>query len=219
MLGRRLIWAVALAAFVALSAAAIASSPRPYVRLGGYWIDEHEKYGWDYFGAAPGGREGKGPHGTQRPCIAVSALSREGRSLRVSESEICYGTPQYLTARSEPLIVAKTVFATDAGAATAFGVAASHAARYLKVRFEDDSRTVRLRELNPLQARKLGLRPFRHAGFVVRGNRCINQVSVLNRDREVLWDSGSGLCGSERPSGRSQPLRIVHKRSRISYRR
>lgn len=197
MVRRRLIWAVALAGFMALSTAAVASAPRPYVRLGGYWIDKHEKYGWDYFGVAPGGREGKGPHGAQRPCIAVSALIREGKSLRVSESEVCYGTPHYMTANSEPLIVTKTVFATDEGAATAFGVAASHAARYLKLTLGDGFRTVRLHELNPLQAQKTHLRPFRHAGFLMRGNWCIEQILVLNKGRNVLWDSGSEECPPE----------------------
>ncbi len=208
MLRRGLIWAVALAAVMALAAAAVASAPRPYVWLGGYWIDKHEKYGWNYFAQRPGPPEGNGPHGSQRPCIAVSALTREGRFLQVSESEICYGTPGYLMAKSEPLIVSKTVFANDSGSATAFGVAASHAARYLKLTLDDGYRTVRLHELNPLQAQKTGLRPFRHAGFLMRGYWCIEQIVVLNEAKKVLWDSGSEECTGSRVnrswSGRPQ---------------
>jgi hypothetical protein len=183
-----------LGVFVSLSALASGGAPRPYVWLGGYWIDKHDKYGWAYFAQKPGPSESSGPHGGQRPCIAVSALTREGRSLRVSESELCYGRPQFLTAKSEPLIVSKTVFADDRGAATAFGVAASHSARYLKLSLGSRSRTIRLHELNPVQAKKTGLRPFRHAGFVLRGQWCIEQVTLLNGARNVLWDSGSGEC-------------------------
>ena len=184
--------------------AAIAGAQRPYVWLGGYWIDKHEKYGWSYYAHRPGPPEGSGPHGSQRPCIAVSALTREGRSLRVSESEFCYGTPGFLDARSEPLIVSKTIFANDQGAATAFGVAASDAARYLKLTLDDGYRTVPLHELNSVQARKARLKPFRHAGFLMRGNWCIERIVVLNRTQNVLWDSGSGDCTPDERVGRWQ---------------
>ena len=201
----KLLAAVAMGVVVALSAAASAAAPRPYVLLGGYWIDKHEKYGWAYYAQRPGPPEGAGPHGGQRPCIAVSALTREGRYLRVSESEFCYGIPGFLKAESEPLIVTKTIFANDSGSATAFGVAASHAARYLKLTLGDGHRTVRLHELNPLQARKTGLRPFRHAGFLMRGSWCIEQILVLNRAKNVLWDSGSEECPSEDAVEHRQP--------------
>jgi hypothetical protein len=186
--------AAILEMLIALSAAATAAAPRPYVWLGGYWIDEHQKYGWSYFAQRPGPPEGTGPHGAQRPCIAVVALTREGHSLGVRDSEFCYGTPHFLSARSEPLIVSNSVFSNDKGSATAFGVAASHAARYLKLTLDDGSRTIRLRELNPLQARKTGLRPFRHAGFLMRGQWCIEQIVVLNQEKEVLWDSDAEAC-------------------------
>jgi hypothetical protein len=124
----------------------------------------------------------------------VVALFREGRSLGVRDSEFCYGTPHFLSARSEPLIVSNSVFSNDKGSATAFGVAASHAARYLKLTLDDGYRTIRLRELNPLQARKTGLRPFRHVGFLMRGQWCIEQIVVLNQEKEVLWDSGAEAC-------------------------
>lgn len=189
----------------ALSAAAAADAPRPYVWLGGYWIDDHQKYGWAYYAQRPGPPEGEGTHGGQRPCISVSALTREGRSLRVSESELCYGTPHFLSAKSEPLIVAKTVFSNDKGSATAFGVAASHAARYLKLTLDRGFRTIHLRELNEYQARKTRLRPFRHAGFIVRGEWCIEQIVVLNAAKETLWDSGSEPCIPEEPAARWQP--------------
>lgn len=192
----------ALGILIALAVPATAAAPRPYVGLGGYWIDKHEKYGWAYFAQRPGPPEGDGPHGAQRPCIAVSALIREGRSLQVSESEFCYGTPQYLVANSEPLIVTKTIYSNEKGSATAFGVAASHAARYLKLTLGHGYRTVRLHELNPVQARNTGLRPFRHAGFLMRGQWCIKQVVVLNEGGKVLWDSGSEECPPGESAGR-----------------
>ncbi len=196
--------AVVLGIVLTLSAAATAAAPRPYVVLGGYWIDKHEKYGWAYFAERPGPPEGSGPHGSQRPCISVSAYTREGRSLRASENELCYGTPQFLTAKGEPLIVAKTVLASRRGSTTAFGVAASHAARYLRLTLADGHRTIRLHKLNPIQAQKTRLRPFRHAGFLMRGQWCIEQIVVLNGAEEVLWDSGSEACDIEKPAARWQ---------------
>lgn len=193
----RLLAAAVLGILLALSAAATATAPRPYVWLGGYWIDAHQKYGWGYFAQRPGPPEGTGPRGGQRPCISVAAATREGSSLRVSESEFCYGIPHFLSAKAEPLIVGKSVFATDKGSATAFGVAASHAARYLKLTLDHGYRTIRLHELNPIQARKTRLRPFRHAGFLMRGDWCIEQVVVLNGAKEVLWDNGSEPCEPE----------------------
>ncbi len=200
----RLMAVAILGVFIALTDVATAAAPRPYVWLGGYWIDKHEKYGWDYFARKSGPSENRDSHGAQRPCISVSALTREGRSLRVSESEFCYGIPQFLTAKSEPLIVTKTIYSNDSGSATAFGVAASHAARYLKLALDDGYRTIRLRELNPLQAQKTGLRPFRHAGFLMRGEWCIVQIVVLNRAKKVLWDSGLEGCQPEGTVGRQQ---------------
>lgn len=200
----RLAAIVILGVFIALTAVATAAAPRPYVWLGGYWIDKHEKYGWNYFARKSGPSEDRDSHGAQRPCISVSALTREGGSLRVSESEFCYGTPQFLSAKSEPLIVAKTIYSNDSGAATAFGVAASHAARYLKLALADGYRTIPLHELNPLQAQKSGLRPFSHAGFLMRGDWCIVQVVVLNREKKVLWNSDPEACPSEGSAGRRQ---------------
>jgi hypothetical protein len=104
--------------------------------------------------------------------------------------------PHFLTAKSEPLIVAKTIDSDDSGSVTAYGVAAAHAARYLKLTLEDGQRTIRLRELNPIQAQKTGLRPFRHAGFLMRGQWCIEQIAVLNEAEEVLWASDSEACDS-----------------------
>lgn len=193
------------AILIALSAAATASAVRPYVWLGGYWIDGHQKYGWSYFAQRPGPPEGTGPHGGQRPCISVAAATREGSSLRVSDSEFCYGIPHFLSARSEPLIVSNTVFSNDKGSATAFGVAASHAGRYLKLKLDHGYRTIRLHELNPFQARKTRLRPFRHAGFLMRGDWCIEQVVVLNEAKKVLWDSVSEPCAVEDVAGRWRP--------------
>jgi hypothetical protein len=190
---------------LALSVAATAAAPRPYVLLGGYWIDEHKKYGWAYFAQRPGPPEGIGPHGAQRPCISISALIREGQSLRVRESELCYGIPHFLTATGEPLIVAKEIYSNHRGSVKAFGVAASHAARYLKLTLDHGYRTIRLRELNPIQARKTRLRPFRHAGFLMRGQWCIEQIVVLNGAKKVLWDSGSEACTPEKAAGRWQP--------------
>lgn len=191
--------AVSLGILIALYSAATAAAPRPYVSLGGYWIDEHDKYGWAYFAQRPGSPEGDGPHGGQRPCIAVSAFIREGRSLRVSESELCYGLPQYLSAKSEPLIVTKGIFADERGSATAVGVAAASAARYLKITLADGTRVVRLQRLNKVQAQKVRLRPFRHAGFLLRGDWCIEQLVILNESRNILWDSGSEECRSGEP--------------------
>jgi hypothetical protein len=84
-------------------------------------------------------------------------------------------------------------------------VAASHAARYLELTLDQGYRTIRLRKLNPFQAHKIGLRPFRHAGFLIRGQWCIEQVVVLNEARKVLWDSGSETCASEESAERWQP--------------
>lgn len=202
----RLLAMVILGILLALSTAATAAHrPYPSVWLGGYWIDANQKYGWAYFAQRPGPPEGSGPHGGQRPCISVLGATREGSSLRVSENEFCYGTPHFLSARAEPLIVGKTVFSTDKGSATAFGVAASHAARYLKLTLDDGYRTVRLHELNPVQARKARLRPFRHAGFLMRGDWCIEQIVVLNGAKQILWDSGSEPCEPEEAAGRWQP--------------
>lgn len=196
---------VVLGTLLALSTAATAATPRPYVPLGGYWIDKHEKYGWAYFAQRPGPPEGTGPHGAQRPCISVSALTREGQSLRVGESELCYGAPHYLTAKSEPLIVTKRIYSNNSGSVTAFGVAASHAARYLKLTLDHGHRTIRLHRLNQIQARKTGLRSFRHAGFLMRGQWCIEQIVVLNGTKRVLWDSGAEACTPEEAAGRWQP--------------
>lgn len=195
---------VILGIVLTLSAVATAAAPRPYVFLGGYWIDKHDKYGWAYFTERPGPPEGSGPHGAQRPCISVAAFTREGSSLRSSESELCYGTPQFLTARSEPLIVSKSVLATEKGSTVAFGVAAPNAARYLRLTLKNGYRTVPLHKLNPVQARKTRLRPFRHVGFLMRGQWCIQQIVVLNEAKEVLWDSSSDACSPEEPAARWQ---------------
>jgi hypothetical protein len=188
--------AVVLSILVAFaSASAFASSgPRPYVRLGGYWIDKHHKHAWAFFALRPGPPEGVGPHGAQRPCLAVAAATREYTNLRVTESEFCYGIPGYLGARKEPLIVTNTVFANDSGSATAFGVAASPDARKLKLTLGRGYRTVQLHELNRFQARKSRLRPFRYAGFLMRGRWCIKQYEVLDESSEVLWTSGLESC-------------------------
>jgi len=206
--------AAIVGAVVALASAATAAAPHPYVWLGGHWIDK--KHGWSYFAQKPPPPEGAGPHGSQRPCIAVSSLIREGRSLRVSETELCYGAPQYLSAKSEPLIVTKTIFANDDGAATAVGVAASHAARYLKLVLKDRTLTIRLHELNRIQARKIGVKPFRHAGFVLRGEWCIAQVLVLNTAKAVLWDSGSGECPAESANRRAMQRPLPALRTKAS---
>ena len=195
---------VVLGIALVLAAAATAAAPRPYVVLGGYWIDKQEKHGWAYFAERPGPPAGKGPHGSQRPCIAVAAYTREGRSLWASESELCYGAPQFLTAKGEPLIVAKSILSSGQGSTTAFGVAAPHAARFLRLTLADGYRAIRLHELNPIQARKTRLRPFRHAGFLMRGRWCIQQIVVLNAAREPLWDSGSQACDVEEPASRWQ---------------
>jgi hypothetical protein len=194
-----------LGILLVMSISATAAAPRSYVWLGGYWIDEHQKYGWSYFVQRPGPPEGTGSHGGQRPCISVAAVTREGSSLRVNDNEFCYGIPHFLSAESEPLIVNNTVFSNDKGSATAFGVAASHAARYLKLTLDHGYRTIRLHELNPAQARKTRLRPFRHAGFLMRGHWCIEQFVVLNGAKKVLWDSGSEPCGLEEAAGRWRP--------------
>jgi hypothetical protein len=65
-------------------------------------------------------------------------------------------------------------------------VAASHAARYLKLILEDGYRTIRLRELNEFQARKTRLRPFRYGGFLMRGQWCFRQIVVLNQAKDAL---------------------------------
>jgi hypothetical protein len=179
-----------------------AGAPRPYVVLGGYWIDENQKYGWAYFAERPGPPEGTGLHGAQRPCIAVNAYIWESGLLRLNGNELCYGSPHFLTATNEPLIVANEVFATAKGTATAFGVAAAPAARSLRIIFDSGGRTLRLRRLNPAQARKTRLRPFRHAGFVIRGAYCIKQILVLNKEKKVLWDSGSSDCAPEETAAR-----------------
>jgi len=179
----------------------------PYVWLGGYWIDEHEKYAWSYFAQRPGPPEGRGPHGAQRPCIAVSAIRRESRStLRSSENELCYGSPHFLTAESEPLLVSNTVFATSEGSATAFGVAAAPAARKLRIVFRGGRhRTIALKELNKDQAERIRLRPFRHAGFLLRGDWCIELIVVLNESGHSLWEERSPEpCGTSR-------LRLEHQ--------
>lgn len=169
----------------------------PYVFLGGYWIDQHHKYGWSFFTRRPAPPEGSGPHGAQRPCISVAAIRREFREFAVHESEFCYGTPGFLTAKAEPLIVANTVFSIDKGSATAFGVAASPAARRLRLTLEHGRRTIRLHKLNDFQARKARLRPFRYAGFLMRGDWCIERFELLNEAGNSLWDTGSEPCTEE----------------------
>jgi len=186
--------AAIVGALLMLVAPVAADSPRPYVALGGYWIDKNQKYGWAYFAERPGPPEGSGPRGAQRPCITVNSYIREGNSFRLRGSQLCYGMPHFLTAKGEPLIVGNVVFSTEEGSATAFGVAAAPAARYLRIVFDDGRRTIRLRELNRAQARKIRLRPFRHAGFVIRGEYCIEQILVLNKEENTLWDSGSSEC-------------------------
>lgn len=199
MRSERLVGAIASGlAVVALASAANAVAERtyPYVSLGGYWIDKHEKYGWGYTAQRPGPPDGSGPYGSRRPCIGVSAYIREGRSLRVSESELCYARPEYLAASSEPLVVAKTIFSNDEGSATAVGVAAPHAARYLRLRLDDGYRTIPLHRLSPPQARKSHLKPFRHAGFLLRGEWCIEAIEILSESKKILWDSGSADCAA-----------------------
>jgi hypothetical protein len=184
---------VILIVSLAASAVAMAGASRPYVRLAGSWLD-HQRYEWAVFAHRPGPPEGSGPHGAQRPCITVGVRERIGKDSRVSENLLCYGLPQFLSATSEPLIVSETIFADDTGSATAFGVAAPHAARRLMLTVPGGSRTVRLRPLSRDKARLARLRPFRYAGFVLRGSPCIERVLVLNREGEALSDNGLEPC-------------------------
>lgn len=166
----------------------------PSVYLAGSWIDQNHRYAWSVFARRPEPPEGSRPHGAQRPCISVGGLRYEFGDFFVHSSELCYGTPGFLTAEAEPLIVATTVFSSEKGAATAFGVAAAPAARKLRLTLGQGQRIIRFHELNSIQARKARLRPFRYAGFVMRGEWCIENYEVLNKAGVLLWESGSDLC-------------------------
>ena len=196
---------VILIASLAASALAMAGTSRPYVRLAGSWLDQQQKYGWEVFAHRPGPPEGSGPHGAKRPCITVGVLERKSGDTRVQENALCYGMPQFLSATSEPLIVSQTIFDNATDSATAFGVAAPHAARQLVLTVPGGSRTVRLRELGPAKAKFSRLRKFRHAGFVLRGDPCIERVVALNESGEVLSDSGPQPCPAAQQGAAGAP--------------
>lgn len=175
--------------------ATASTAAAPYVSLGGGWLDKHHRYGWEV--GAEREPKGTGPHAAQRPCISVASFRREGNQASVGASWFCYGKPGYLTAKAEPLIVTNPVFSNEKGSATAFGVAAAPAARKLQLTLANGRRTIRLHELNEIQARKVRLRPFRYAGFVLRGEWCIERVTILNESGNVLWDEGTSPCPPE----------------------
>lgn len=167
------------------------------VFLAGSWIDSHHRYGWSVSARRPAPPEGSGPHGAQRPCILVSSIRTEFGGFSVGGAELCYGVPGFLSAKAEPLVVAINVFSSQKGSATAFGVAAPPAARLLRLTLSHGYRTLRLHALNDVQARKARLRPFRYAGFVMRGEWCIERYEVLNEVGNTLWDSGLDSCVDE----------------------
>lgn len=203
-----------------IGGAAAAEESRPYVTLGGGWIDQHHKYGWAFFARRPAPPEGNGPHGAQRPCIAVSAVRRVPVGIRVRERELCYGFPGYLTATAEPLIVGTVVFDSDKGSATAFALAASAAARQMVLVLPSGARAYRLHRLNQAQAHKARLKPFRYVGFVMRGDWCIQQILLRNQRGDTLWDSGEKACssGGEEmgPAGRTREMHRVRADGRRS---
>jgi hypothetical protein len=182
---------------VAPSAMATSDTPRASIRLGGSWVDPDERYGWSLFTKRPGPPEGTGPHGDQRPCLSLAAYERAGRELQIRESTLCYGIPHYLHATSEPLLISNPVLLNKDQPVTALGIAAASAAKTLKITLSGNVRTVKLRRLNRTQARRTGLRPFSYKGFVVRGNLCLEQITLLNKAGRTLWDSGSEACSSD----------------------
>lgn len=194
-------------ALLAVTPSAIAGNrPHPYVSLG---RGHFGKYAWAVRAKRPEGREGAGPHGAQRPFLAVGV--EEPASADPIEQGMVFGGhspfPGYLTARGEPLVVTNLGFHGASVRMTAVALAFAPAARRIRFTFPDGSHeTTRLRALNPRQARKTQLERFRYTAFAVPGGWCYEELASFNARGAKLWSAGEDEL-SDRGVGRGSALR------------
>lgn len=159
---------------------------------------------WSIGAERPAPPEGAGPHGGQRPCLYMAKGVQDGGQFLFTSFRLCYGTPGFLMARAEPLIVAGLITESGPNPIGAVGVAAAQAAQRIEITNVDGARrTIGLHTLNKVQARKVRLMRFSYAAFVLRGRWCVDRLRTLNARGATLWDSGSGICSAARQSGRA----------------
>lgn len=192
--------ASAIAATGAFSEARAAQAPTPSSllregRLG--------KVRWHVVAEHPAGRDGAGPLGARRPCLLLQVAEMFGRFLDLRSQELCYGSPGYLEARSEPLIVSEVLGRDSNGVIqTLFAVALPSAATtlHLKLGSAGSARKLHGALITPTQASMSGLRRFRLATFLLPETGCIRQMSMTNGTGSTLWESAEASCSARSAS-------------------
>jgi hypothetical protein len=200
---------MAAVGLAATSSALATYGQHPFVSLGG---GHFGNYKWAVKARRPQGKAGAGFLGSQRPYLAVGV--EEPPSADPFEEGMVFGGhspfPRHLIANGPPLIITNLGFHGASVRMTAIAMAFSPAASRIKLTLCDYSqKTIRLRELNPIQAQKARLERFRYTAFAVRGNWCFRALASFNAQGKSLWTvEGSDAPGDT--SSRSTVLAGAH---------